>query len=195
MSSETDSGLFTAEDLRALGDYVIERWTAGIDRDWSAPAGTLEWSCGYTADHVVDCVFSYALFLASGKQDDYPNFGEVHALPGAGPADFIEGLRAMTTMLWSVIVTADPDTTAVIRRTPSVAVGRPIDFAGRGGLELILHADDVCSGLGVAFDPPAEMCQRLLRSTSDSPWNHATELTGDAWSDLLARSGRPRPKR
>jgi hypothetical protein len=41
--------------------------------------GTLEWSCFKTADHTVDCVFSYAFFLASRRTDRYPPFGELHA--------------------------------------------------------------------------------------------------------------------
>ena len=77
----------------------MEAWESGLDRDWSVPAGTLEWSCFTTADHTVDCVFSYALFLASRRQDTYPNFTELHALPGASPADLLYGLRAVCTML------------------------------------------------------------------------------------------------
>jgi hypothetical protein len=180
--------VFTADDFADLSGMVLEVWGSAVDRDWSVPAGTLEWSCLYTADHTVDCVFSYALFLASRKQDRYPAFGELHALPGATAADVLEGLRAVTNLLSATIAAAGHDVRAVLYR----GINRgPEDFAARGGLELILHAHDVCSGLGLAFDPPQDLCRRLFDHTRDWPGHAATvEPTDDAWSDLLRRSGR-----
>jgi hypothetical protein len=186
-------GAFTVEDLDVLGRFVIDAWVSGRGRDWSVPAGTLEWSCLHAADHLVDCVFSYALFLASGKQDDYPNFGELHALPRATPGDLIEGLRATTTMLAPVIVTAATGTRAVLWRYPSVQTGSPQDVAARGALELVLQGYDVCAGLGVPFDPPSDPCRRLLAHPEHWPGNQEYAATTDPWSDLVARSGRPRP--
>ena len=51
---------FTVEDLRELSGIVARTWSSAVDRDWSAPAGTLEWSCLRTADHAVDCVYAPA---------------------------------------------------------------------------------------------------------------------------------------
>jgi hypothetical protein len=186
------TGPFTAADFDRLSRLVVEAWTAGLDRDWSAPAGTLEWSCFTTADHTVDCVFSYAFFLASRRQDTYPPFSEVHALDGAVPADVVNGLQAVCTMLSAVIAAADPDARAVIWIRERAETRPPHDFAARGGHELILHGHDVCCGLGVAFDPPRELCQRLWDHTRDWPVGPPTASTSDPWSDLLQRSGRPR---
>jgi len=99
----------------------------------------------------------------------------------------------VTTMLRAVIVTADPDERAILWQRPQAKVGGPADFAARGGLELILHAYDVCTGLGVAYDPPRDLCDRLWNHTGGWPGQLAVEPSGDRWSDLLARSGRPRP--
>lgn len=186
---------FTVDDFEALADLVIASWAAGADRDWGAPAGTLEWTCLFTADHTIDCVFSYALFLASRKTDWYPNFGELHANEGAGPADMVEGLRAVCNMLSATIRCAPPDVQAVIWLKPSVATGSPQDFASRGALELILHAQDVASGLGLAFEPPHELCRRLWRATLERTHTGSQDATDDAWADLLVRSGRPAPSR
>jgi hypothetical protein len=138
-------------------------------------------------------VFSYALFLASRRQDAYPKFGELHALPDATSRDMLDGLRAVTTMLTAVIATTDPDVRAVIWHRPEAETGAPQDFAARGALEMILHAHDVCSGLGVEFEPPADLCARLLDHTRYWPFQPSVEPTSDPWGDLLARSGRPRP--
>jgi hypothetical protein len=68
-------GPFSREDLDAVAELVVGSWRSGLDRDWSVPAGTLEWSCGRTADHTVDSVLAIAFFLASRKQDGYPEWG------------------------------------------------------------------------------------------------------------------------
>jgi hypothetical protein len=69
-------GPFTTADLEVLTDVALTAWRAGIDADWSVAAGTLDWSCFKTADHTIDCVFSYAQFLASRVTDAYPPFSE-----------------------------------------------------------------------------------------------------------------------
>jgi hypothetical protein len=187
-----DDSVFTAADLKVVSEYVIERWSGALDRDWSVPAGPVDWSCLRTADHTIDCVFSYALFLTSGRQASYPPFGELHALDEAGPADLVEGLRAVSRILWACVTTADPNERAIIRRRPP-ETGAPNDFAARGGHEMILHASDVCRGLGVEFDPPRKVCERLWRHTSSwTPFGGTMPATGDSWHDLLVRSGRTR---
>lgn len=184
----TDQETFRPEDFASLSRLVLGAWESAVDRDWSGPAGALEWSCLETAEHTVDCVFSYALFLASRKQDAYPAFDLLRALPGAMAADMVDGLRAVTNLLSATIAAAGPDVRAVIWRGTNRGPG---DFAARGGLELILHAHDVCRGLGVGFDPPQDLCRRLWHHTSGWP-GHATEVepTDDAWTDVLRRSGR-----
>ena len=75
--------------------------------------------------------------------------------------------------------------------------GRPADFVPRGGLELILHAHDVCAGLVIPFEPAADLCRRLRDHTAPWPmWERAFGApllqTDDPWADLLAASGRAR---
>jgi uncharacterized protein (TIGR03083 family) len=137
-------------------------------------------------------VFSYAFFLASRRQDTYPPFCELHALAGSTPADLLDGLRASCTMLSAVVRTAHPATRAVIGLQPSAQNGTPADFAARGGHEMILHAHDVCSGLGVPFDPPRDLAAPLRDTTWEWPMGPPTDRTDDPWSDLLERSGRAR---
>ena len=189
--------VFTPDDLLALGAHVADRWTAGADRDWSVPAGTLEWSCTATADHAVDCVFAPAVFLASRRTDRYPDMAIFTAGPDATPQQLVESLGVMCRIVVDVVAGADPATRAVLFGGPAVVTGAPADFVPRAGLELILHAHDVCAGLGVEFEPDAGLCRRLRDHTARWPmWVHAfgAELprTGDPWGDLLAGSGRAR---
>ena len=150
-------------------EQAIAAWSAVPDDRWHEPAGTLEWSRFETADHTIDCVFSYAFFLASRVQDAYPAFGEVHAEDGATPHDLVDGLRAMTNLLAGAVTTAPPQTRSIIWRRPEVTTGAPNDFAARGAHELAVHTHDICAGTNVAFDPPRDVCQRLYWRPASRP--------------------------
>jgi hypothetical protein len=188
--------IFTSGDLLELGDHVAAAWLAGADRDWSAPAGTLDWSCTATADHAVDCVFAPATFLASRRTDAYPDVGIYSVGPDPRPAQLVEAVGVMARLLVATVADAEAEggVRAVLFSGP--ILGEPADFLPRGALELILHAHDVCAGLGVPFEPPPGLCERLREHTR--PWalwtRHWDGLpsTGDPWADLLAGSGRAR---
>jgi hypothetical protein len=188
---------FTVDDLDELSALVAAAWTAGADRDWSAPAGTLEWSCLHTADHAVDCVFAPAFFLASRRTDRYPEIGGPLTLGArATPGRLVESLTTATRVLRAVVLDADDHTQAVLFRRPTVMTGAPRDFPPRAATELALHAHDVCVGLGVPFEPAAALCQRLREHTRPWPmWTVAWSglpATDDPWADLLTATGRAR---
>jgi len=187
------SGPFAVDDFDAIGRLTLDAWGSAVDRDWSVPAGTLEWSCWRTADHTVDCVFSYAFMLATRRQHAYPNFSEIHAPDGAPPQDLVDGLGGACELLRASIVAAPAGTTAIFGYDGNLQplVGDGGDFAARGAHELILHAHDVCTGLGVAFEPTSNACERLLDHTAGWPRVGAVTRIADPWSDLLVRSGRP----
>jgi hypothetical protein len=191
--------LFTVEDLHVLSALVSETWVSAADRDWSAAAGTLEWSCMKTADHAVDCVYAPAFFLASGRTDRYPEVGSDLTLgPDATPARLVESLTIATRILTAVVRDSPRDQHAVIFRRPEVLVAPPEDFVPRGAIELSLHAHDVCAGLGVPFEPPADLSRRLREHTRAWPmwrvvWD-GLRTTDDPWDDLLASTGRSRPE-
>lgn len=189
--------LFTVNDLYDLTDLVTQTWLSAADRDWSVPAATLDWSCLRTADHAVDCVYAPAFFLASRRRDAYPDVGLDLTLGNrATPELLVQSLRIASRLLAGVINDAEPDVRAVIFRRPHVIVAPPADFAPRAAMELILHAHDVCGGLGVPFEPAPAWCRRLREHTRSWPmwstvWN-APETTNDPWNDLLVASGRHR---
>jgi hypothetical protein len=187
--------VFTCDDLEELTGVVTQTWRSGSDRDWSVGAGTLGWSCAATADHAIDTVLAPAFFLASRKQDGYPQFEPFTLGPHPEPAALIEGLETATRILIAVVRAADPHARATIWRHPQLEVRGPTDFVPRAALELILHAHDIASGLDVGFDPPTALCEHLRQHTHSWPmWTSSgwTQLTlrGDPWTDLLNASGR-----
>jgi hypothetical protein len=193
------TGQFTTSDLADLSSYVATGWRDSVDLDWSAQAGTVEWSCLRTADHAVDCVWAPVFFLASRRRDRYPDIGAGMAMgEGATPVRLVESLEMATRVLAAVIHDSAPDVLSVIFRWPEILVGAPKDYAPRAAMELILHAHDAALGLGVEFEPDAELCDRLCEHTR--PWPMWTVVwdglprTGDPWSDLLVGSGRARAR-
>ena len=189
--------VFATDDLMALSCVVAERWTAAADADWSAPAGTLEWSCWATADHAVDCVFAPATFLASRRTDRYPDMPIFTAGADVNVRQLVESLGVMCRLLVDVVDGAPPDVQAVLFNGPPPILGTPADFVPRGGLELALHAHDVCAGLGVQFEPDADLARRLRDHTAGwAMWSKGFGgpmlATDDPWGDLLLASGRLR---
>lgn len=120
-----------------MAGSVVDAWRTGLDRDWSARAGTLEWSCAKTADHAVDALMAPAFFLASRRTDRYPAGG--WSLGGAAqPEMFIEGVEVGARILGSVVATTPDDVRAILFRHYGT-LGRPADFVPRGALELVLQ--------------------------------------------------------
>lgn len=188
--------VFTCDDLEALTGLVVAAWSSAAGRDWTVQAGTLDWSCLRTAEHAVDTVFAPALFLASRRLESYPDYGFFTPGTEASPQQMIEALQTATRILCAVVRTAPPSARAVIWQRPTVETRPPEDFVPRAGLELILHAHDVCAGLGIDFGPPEPLCQRLRDHTAAWPmWTnvpgwHPPATAGQAWLGLLDASGR-----
>jgi hypothetical protein len=191
------SDLFSPEDLLTLERYVAERWMAGVDADWSARAGTLEWSCTATADHAVDCVYAPAIFLASRRTDRYPDLPIFTAGPDAGVSLLVESLEVMCRLVVDVVNGTPSDVRAVLFAGSEPILGEPADFVPRAGHELMLHAHDVCAGLGIEYEPDPELARRLRDHTADWPmwtamFGREVARTDDPWGDLLLAAGRHR---
>lgn len=81
---------------------------------------------------------------------------------------------------------------AVVRATPPTARGfhvfgasDPEGFAAMGVVETLVHAHDLALGLGIAFEPPADLCARTLhRLFPDVPGDT------EPWATLLWATGR-----
>ena len=188
--------MFSYEDLLTATDYVADAWTRGSDGDWSARAGTLEWSCTQTADHAYDATLAIGMFLASRRQDTYPDLAEFTAGTDPSPEQLVDAIRVAGRLTAGVVAITPPDITAIIHRNPA-GTAQPSDFAPRAGLELILHGHDVAAGLAVEFEPPRDLCARLRDHTRD--WRHwksaawaPLQFTDDPWGDMLGGSGRAR---
>jgi hypothetical protein len=64
----------TADDLDQAISSVVSVLGPAASQDWSRPAGTLDWDCWHTAEHVGDCLLSYAAQLAARPGARYVRF-------------------------------------------------------------------------------------------------------------------------
>src|SRR5256885_15789489 len=80
---------FTADDLDSVMSCVMSRLLPITDRDWSVRAGTLEWDCWHTAEHIGDCLMSYAWQLAVQPTSRYVR-AIATAEKDASPAEVLE---------------------------------------------------------------------------------------------------------
>ncbi|RFU87870.1 hypothetical protein DY218_04605 [Streptomyces triticagri] len=185
----------TADDLGRAVRSAVEALRAAPVEAWDGKAGSLEWDCWETAEHLADDLFAYAVQLGPRKPPldrDVPFMWQslrpggpansVHADRAAGPAGLLQVLEACGALLVAMVRTASPDT----RAHHVFGVSDPEGFAAMGIVETLVHTHDLAEGLGLDWDPPAGPCARTLaRLFPDAPTDAA-----DPWTTLLWATGR-----
>jgi hypothetical protein len=78
----------TADDLDSVISCVMSGLLPITDGDWSVRAGTLEWDCWHTAEHIGDCLMSFAWQLAVQPSGRYVR-AVATAEKGASPAEVL----------------------------------------------------------------------------------------------------------
>ncbi|WP_326645426.1 hypothetical protein OG884_13105 [Streptosporangium sp. NBC_01755] len=201
-STEAGSSPVTADDL----DLAVQR-AVGVLREappvaWDGKAGSLEWDCWETVEHLSDDLFSYASrlglrtppvesrvpFVRERRRPQGPS-NTIHADRAAGPAGLLQVLEASGALLVAMVRTASPE----VRAYHVHGTSDPEGFAAMGIVETLVHTHDLAEGLGLAWTPPADLCSRVLARlfpdapTSTAPWPTLLWATGRA-----ELPGRPR---
>lgn len=184
----------TADDVELAVRLAVSVLRKAPPDAWDAMAGSLEWTCWETVEHLSDDLFAYAAQLApqAGPADgDVPFVWEsrrpggpanaVHADREAGPDGLLRVLDACGGLLVAMVRTASPDVRAHHVYGASDAEG----FAAMGIVETLVHTHDLAEGLGLPWEPPADLCSRALgRLFPDAPRDT------DPWPTLLWATGR-----
>ncbi|PRY02356.1 maleylpyruvate isomerase N-terminal domain-containing protein [Allonocardiopsis opalescens] len=194
----------TADDVDRAVRLAVDLLAAAPPGGWERPAGALEWTCWETAEHLADDLFAYAAQLGprTPPEGEVPFAWEsrrpggpantVRADPAAGPRGLLLVVEACGALLAAMVRAAPPGARAhhVFGRSD------PEGFAAMGVVETLVHTGDLAEGLGLRWEPPAELCARVLArlfpdAPADTPpWPTLLWATGRA--DL---PGRPRPAR
>lgn len=162
--------------------------------EWERPAGTLTWSCWETAEHLADDLFAYAAQIgpeAPPLDKEVPFRWErrreggpanvTYADPAGGVTGLLRVLESCGAMLAALVRTAPADRRAYHCFGISDAAG----FAAMGIVEVLVHTHDIARGLGVPWNPPAGLCDRVLaRLFPDAPTDT------ERWPTLLWATGR-----
>ncbi|WP_406380703.1 VOC family protein [Streptomyces sp. NBC_01618] len=184
----------TADDVTTAVRLAVAALGESPVDDWLVPAGTLEWNCWETTEHLSDDLFSYAAQLGPQRPplDAYVPFrwnaehqggpaNAVFADRSAGPAGLLRTLEASGALLAAMVRTASPE----LRSYHPYGVSDPEGFAAMGIVETLVHTHDLAAGLGVPWTPPAGLCDRVLaRLFPNAPKD------ADRWAVLLWATGR-----
>ncbi|MFB7233815.1 maleylpyruvate isomerase N-terminal domain-containing protein [Streptomyces sp. NPDC056269] len=184
----------TADDLDQAVQLAVAVLREAPPASWNDNAGSLEWDCWETVEHLSDDLFAYAAQLGPRTP---PLDGEVpfvyeprrpggpantiHANREAGPAGLLQVLEASGALLVAMVRTTPSQT----RAHHVFGASDPEGFAAMGIVETLVHTHDLAQGLGLAWNPPADLCSRvLLRLFPDAP------SSTDPWLTLLWATGR-----
>ncbi|CCH30767.1 hypothetical protein BN6_34690 [Saccharothrix espanaensis DSM 44229] len=178
----------SADDLDRAASIVEDVLAAAVDRDWRAATGTGELNARDTAEHLGDCLLSYAAQLIATPPGRYVRFLAV-ADKDASAAEVLEFAVTGARILSSVVRTSPPTT----RAHHPTGLADPAGFAAMGCVEVLVHGLDIARGLGLDLIAPADLCEpvvaRMFPHTPApdlDPWTHLLWAT-----DRIAVPGRP----
>ena len=185
----------TAADVGQAVTLALAAIGGAATSDWHARAGTLEWDCWETVEHMSDDLFAAQLgprnppleapvpFVCEARRPGGP-VGVVFADRSSGPAGLLQVFEATGALLVTMI--------AVPASNPlgpqPFGVTDPASFAAAMGVaEVLVHTHDVAQGLGITWAPPGELCRRALdRLFPGAP------ADSEPWPTLLWATGRGR---
>ncbi|WP_225097951.1 GNAT family N-acetyltransferase [Streptomyces sp. CoH27] len=171
------------EDVTKAVTGCVAALRPAADRDWTAvKAGRVELSCHGTAFHIAECCLGYAANLAGRAQDDYVPF-EATLDEGTDNAGLLHVIEAAGALLAAAVDTAPPGVRA-FHPYPFRSADRH-GFAAMGIAETLLHTHDIAQGLGLPYEPPADLAESVLT------WLFPQVKPGpEPWPTLLWATGR-----
>lgn len=168
--------MVTAEDVRTATRSV----TTALPQDgpWDQRPAGLDWTCRETLAHVVRCVTNYAALLARRATGPVAT----PLMDTDAPVDeLLDSLRSAGSVAAAVVLAAHPDDRAWHPAGSADASG----VAAMACDEMLVHGGDIAGTLGVSYEPPSRVCQRVLHRLF--PWAPATT---EPWPALLWANGR-----
>lgn len=166
--------------MRAAASTAVATLTTALDRDWSTRAGSLEWTCRRTLDHVPDALCFYSVHLARRARERVP-FVRDGAPDRVTVAELLGALEGAAGILAALVDTSPPGT----RAFHPAGMADPEGFAAMGCDEILVHTADIAGGMAIEWAPPADLAARVVARLF--PW---VETGEDPWTTLLWANGR-----
>jgi len=184
-----------ADDLVRVAGLAADALGGRSEEAWSARAGSLEWDCWETVEHAANAQYFYGSQLArrepakatrilamKGSLPEHPNTA-VRANRDEGPTGLLELMEAHASLLAAVV----RDRPAQLRTFHPLGITDPEGCAAMGLVEVLAHTHDAAAGLGVEWNPPADVCTRVLDRLFPDV---RPEAGGEPWPALLWATGR-----
>ena len=168
----------TPQDVRETASACRRALQPVTDADWDRPAGDLAWSCRTTLVHTLSALLYYAINLATRSTEPRPSGQADPSLP---VPELLHALEGRAALLAEVCAAAPPGD----RGAHDWGMADASGFAALACDELLLHTADIAASLGIGFDPPREVCARVLARLF--PWA-AQDV--DSWEALRWANGR-----
>jgi hypothetical protein len=147
----------TADDVDDALKIALAALSQGLLKDWDVPAGDLAWSCRATAEHIASDFVGYAGQLTGRAKTSYVPF-EVSLDQDADAAGMVDVVRATGGILSAVVRSAPQD----LEVWHPYGMADASAVAAMGMVELLVHTDDICRGLGLSWEPPDPLCALVL---------------------------------
>ncbi|MQY10009.1 hypothetical protein SRB5_01130 [Streptomyces sp. RB5] len=184
----------TADDVALAVRLAVDVLRDAPPDGWDGKAGSLEWDCWETVEHLANDLLYYAVQLGpqSPPLDTHVPFALQQRRPegpayfalaerDAGPAGLVQVLEACGALLVAMVRTTPPQ----VRAHHGSGVSDPEGFAAMGVVETLVHINDVAEGFGLGWTPPSALCSRALdRLFPEAPGD------ADPWRTLLWATGR-----
>jgi uncharacterized protein (TIGR03083 family) len=154
--------------------------SAALDRDWEAQAGTLDWSCRTTLDHMITGTVFYSGQVANEAPARLPAIRTGN--PDASIEDLVTTIGSVAHILASALRSAREEA----RFFHPAGMADRSGYAAMSCVEVLVHTSDIAAGLGVDFAPPNELCERVVRRLF--PW--IEDVGADAFAVMLWTTGR-----
>lgn len=163
------------------GSVALLRPAAG--RDWSVPAGSLEWSVRRTLEHIANALVKYAGRLVVRARDRRAGFG-LRVEDDTDNEGLLQTVEMTAALLVAAVRTAPPHAARAYHPYPFGSADRT-GFAAMGVTEVLVHTHDAAEGLGLAYEPSADLCTAVLTRL----FPHVRP-GADPWQTLLWATGR-----
>lgn len=170
----------TPDDLLAAATASRGVLEPFVERDWAAvPAGGLTWNIRTTVAHTADAVGWYAAHLAAATPRRLRVDFRTH--DAATNTDLLDVLDAAAATLAHVAGAAPTG----VRAYHTAGMADACGFIAMGCDEILVHCLDAANGLGVSFEAPGDLAERVLQRLF--PWAPHDVA---AWAALLWANGR-----
>jgi hypothetical protein len=169
----------STDDLRAAGDLAHRTLFPMVDADWYGAAGSLDWDCRRTLDHLANTLLFYSVHLAERAFQRVPYVRD-------GSPDTVSIAGLLGAMHGSAfILAALADGAEGVRAFHPAGLADAEGFVAMGCDEVLVHSFDLACGLGVDYMPPDDLVSRVVARLF--PWAPNDD---DPWTALLWANGR-----